>query len=262
VRNFILRQHSCANYSCANMIAETDSSQNNAIREDTPDSGVSLVTRAAATVARRMPACGVERDELVSVGYLALVNARAANPAASDGELFVRVRGAMLDELRARDHLSRGRRQDVRLVEKTRHALFNELGRPPLIPEIAARAAIPGSRVDAALYILDAGPEVVDFDAIPDERLDHQAAGDFSSLHDAIARLPERQAQAIRLCFLEGRTLDEVAGKMRISGERVRQIRMKALVQLKQILSGLIEADYEDSRACASKPLRVTSVIN
>jgi RNA polymerase sigma factor for flagellar operon FliA len=220
------------------MIARTDTAQ----KLSPPDAGVALVTRAAITITRRTPAGNIDRDELISIGYLALANTRAAKPTASDGEIFVRVRGAMLDELRARDHLSRNQRQDVRLVEKTRHTLFTELGRDPLIPEIAARASIPGSRVDAALGILDTDPEVVDLDTIPDDRSGHQDAEDFASLHDAIAQLPKRQAQAIRLCFLEEHTMNEVANKMRISNERVRQIRLQALIQLKNILSSWIKA--------------------
>ncbi|MGY8718427.1 MAG: sigma-70 domain-containing protein, partial [Verrucomicrobiia bacterium] len=75
-----------------------------------------------------------------SAGREALVNAtlRFDGPT-NDARAFcfVRVRGAMLDELRRMDPLARRRRERVRAVSKIEHELTHELGRSPLTVEIA-----------------------------------------------------------------------------------------------------------------------------
>src|SRR6185437_3538338 len=82
-----------------------------------PAAGMTLVRQIAASIARRLPS-HVDRDELVSLGALGWVEARARFDAARGvpfaGFAAMRIRGAILDGLRATDTLSRDDRKRAR----------------------------------------------------------------------------------------------------------------------------------------------------
>src|SRR5438270_3094244 len=81
---------------------------------DDPVAGMTLVKQIAASVARRLPS-HIDRDELVSLGALGWAEARARFDASRGvpfaGFAAMRIRGAILDGLRACDTLSRGDRK-------------------------------------------------------------------------------------------------------------------------------------------------------
>src|SRR4051812_37471557 len=117
-----------------------------------------LVRHVVADVATRLPRF-VDRDELVSAGLLGLTQA-AHSYDAGRGVSFsafarLRIRGAVLDELRGRDPLSRGSRRRANQVSATTAALQDALGRPPTDAETAAHlqvnvAAVRQARDDVA----------------------------------------------------------------------------------------------------------------
>ncbi len=164
-----------------------------------------IVDLALGPIARRLPS-HVGREDLASVGKLALVLAftRCAGPTEDvRAYCYVRVRGAILDELRRLDPLTRRQRALAHTVEGT--------------------AASP-RRVPAA------ASEEIQWDEIADEKavspVETVEITDLrASLHAALARLPKNQAHAVRRYHLEDATLDKIAHELGVSRERARQIR-------------------------------------
>jgi RNA polymerase sigma factor FliA len=193
-----------------------------------------IVDTAVATVSRRLPG-HVSPDDLVSVGKLALISALAQCKGTVDeirAYCFVRVRGAVLDELRRLDPLSRNQRDKVNRVLRVQAELSGRLARAATTAEIAVASQLPVSEVAEILRTLSHESEFVDFDlsALPD----HDAASPAEvveaddlriSLRGALQRLAGNQAAVLYRYYFEDATLDVIAAEMGISKERVRQIR-------------------------------------
>jgi RNA polymerase sigma factor for flagellar operon FliA len=105
----------------------------------------SLVRRLAHQMIAKLPA-NVEIDDLIQVGMIGLTDALSRFDAAQgvQFETFAtqRIRGAMLDELRGNDYLSRGTRKQQRSIESAVHKLEQKLGRAPAESEIAREMGI------------------------------------------------------------------------------------------------------------------------
>lgn len=193
-----------------------------------------IVETALATLTRRLPA-NVARDDLASVGKLALIAAldqRDGEPGDVRAYCYVRVRGAMLDELRRLDPLSRRQRDRVGVIARARTELASRLGRVPTMDEIAATTRLTitevASAIEAAAHAADTTE--IEWDSIPDtqrpspaEFVEHDDVRD--SLGVALTRLPANQALALRRYYLEDATLDEIAEELGVSRERARQVR-------------------------------------
>ena len=193
-----------------------------------------LVDRALAGIAPRLPA-HVDRDDLASAGREALVNAtlRFDGPT-NDARAFcfVRVRGAMLDELRRMDPLARRRRERVRAVSKIEHELTHELGRSPLTVEIAEALDYSTAEVRVAqsdLAAESAGTPVLDENladpSSPNPARQAEQGDLLAKLFGALDRLPDRQAHAVKRYHIEEATLDTIGAELGVSRERARQLR-------------------------------------
>ncbi|HEY8993894.1 MAG TPA: sigma-70 family RNA polymerase sigma factor [Lacunisphaera sp.] len=193
-----------------------------------------IVETALATVSRRLPA-HVARDDLASVGKLTLITLVGQVTGPTDqvrAYCYVRVRGAMLDELRRQDALPRNRRDVVTAISRAQSVLANKLGRAPTEAELAVTVGLPIAVVHSALAASAAEADSQDFEwsTLPDaespspvefvEQSDLQA-----NLRAALERLPPKQAWAIRRYYLEDATLDDIAADLQVSRERARQIR-------------------------------------
>ena len=109
-----------------------------------------LVRRLAHQMIAKLPA-NVEIDDLIQVGMIGLSDALTRFDVAQgvQFETFAtqRIRGAMLDELRGSDWMSRGNRRQQRSIEQAVHRLEQKLGRAPQESEIAAEMGLTQSRV-------------------------------------------------------------------------------------------------------------------
>lgn len=194
-----------------------------------------LVDQAVGSLTTRLPP-NVDRDDLLSVGKLALIAARRRYDGPPDeirAYCFVRVRGAMLDELRRLDPLRRARRDRLRAVARAQHALFDVLGRSPTTYEIAVATECSCAEVEAALADLAAeeGGEAVVWQNLPDvdtpSPVESVELSDLQDhLHEALVRLPSGQAHAVRRYHLEDAPLDAIAAELGVSRERARQLRV------------------------------------
>lgn len=207
---------------------------------------LSVVEVVLASVARRLPP-HVSREDLASAGKVALVEALLGfnGPVAkARAYCYVRVRGAVLDELRRLDPLSRQARARVKQVRAATRALERLLGRAPDENEVASATGFSLGQLRQIAHLAasaehcsvdetdDAGHELVDADAACPAT--SAEAGDVSaSVQAALARMPVNQAHVLRRYYLDDATLDEIAVELGISKERVRQIREAAEKKLR-----------------------------
>lgn len=204
---------------------------------------IDIVDTALATLSRRLPA-HVGRDDLASVGKIALISALEQDRGSPDetrAYCFVRVRGAMLDELRRLDPLSRRHRDIVNLVSKTQTDLGNRLGRTPSRAETAAAAGLPLGDVTRALAAAEADTEFseAEWQGVPDTVTPSPAETVESedlrfALRSAFERLSSVQALVLHRYYFEDATLEAISEDIGVSKERVRQIRNAAETRLRQ----------------------------
>ncbi|WP_030442679.1 sigma-70 family RNA polymerase sigma factor [Actinoplanes subtropicus] len=199
----------------------------------------------------------VHRDDLASAGYTALVTAAQAYDAGR-GIPFgrfaaMRVRGALLDELRSMDWATRSVRARARRADVARQELTAKLGRTPTPTELAELLGVAVSELSnvdddvqrAAVLSLQgfsagtAEDMVTETDLNPEEMLLHRER--IGYLHDAVAVLPERLRFVVEASFLQERPLAEVAAELGVTESRVSQLRTEALALLKDGLATHME---------------------
>jgi RNA polymerase sigma factor for flagellar operon FliA len=219
----------------------------NLIRENMP-----LVGHLVREMLFKVPA-HVNRDDLASAGYAALVTAAQAFDT-ERGIPFgrfaaVRIRGALLDELRGMDWASRSVRARARRADVARQELTARLGRTPSPTELAELLGVGVGELNsvdddvqrAAVLSLQgftagtAEDMVTDPDLNPEEMLLHRER--LGYLHDAVAVLPERLRFVVEASFLQERPLSEVAAELGVTESRVSQLRTEALALLKDGLT-------------------------
>ncbi len=205
----------------------------------------------------------VDRDELARAGALGLVEA-ARRYDESRGVPFdrfaaQRIRGAILDTVRAADWAPRSVRTLARKLESVEQRLATELGRVPVASEMAdALGMTPQelSRLQDRMFrsvVLALEHEVSDdtdedltlVDVLTDrgavEPLEELETRELHAyLRDAVDLLPERQRLVVVGYCLEGRTSKELARFLGVTESRVSQLRSEALAMLKEG----IEAQY------------------
>jgi len=211
---------------------------------------LSVVDAALGAIDRRIPA-HVSRDDLASAGKLALIEALLrfnGPPEQARAYCFVCVRGAILDELRRLDPLSRHTRAQITLVRRATAALERELGRAPVASEIGAvtgfssetvaqleRLAIAAQACSADQTDADGEQlyALVDTDAAC-PALSAESGDTNASVQAALARLAPNHAHVLRRYYLDDATLDDIAVELGVSKERVRQIREAAEKKLRE----------------------------
>jgi len=205
----------------------------------------------------------VDRDELARAGALGLVEA-ARRFDESRGVPFdrfaaQRIRGAILDAVRAADWAPRSVRTLARRLEGVEQRLATELGRVPNSVEMAEALGMTRdelARLQDRLFrsvVLALEHEVSDsteedltlIDVLCDrsavEPLEELETRELHAyLRDAVHLLPERHRLVIVGYFLEGRTSQELARFLGVTESRVSQLRSEALAMLKEG----IEAQY------------------
>jgi RNA polymerase sigma factor for flagellar operon FliA len=236
--------------------------QTSAAREqDRPDAAapldvaryLPLVERVAARVARRLP-FHVVRDDLVSAGVVGLLECVPRFDAAR-GERFeafaeFRIKGAILDELRGADPLSRDMRRHLNDVRRATHRLEGELGRAPAEEEIAQALDL---SLDAYRELLGklGGHSVVSLTDLEDGAV--QLAAETTDPYEdavdgetraqiamAIETLPARQRQILWLYYFEEMSLKEIGALLGVTESRICQIHTQATRALRTQLLHLV----------------------
>jgi RNA polymerase sigma factor for flagellar operon FliA len=220
-----------------------------------------LVKYVAGRLGAGLPQ-SVEQADLVSNGMFGLMDAlEKFDPARAvkfETYAIPRIRGAILDELRAMDWVPRSVRFKARELDKANNELEAELKRPPTDKEVAQRLGIGVSELQEVLAQISfvsvmALDEVVgggDERGEPRSLLDtlaDAAGGDPTSelegqemrgiLAAAINSLSEREKIVITLYYFEGLTLSEIGEILGVTESRVCQIHTKAVGGLRQSMS-------------------------
>ncbi|MEM7609420.1 MAG: RNA polymerase sigma factor FliA [Myxococcota bacterium] len=207
--------------------------------------GLPIVRRLAFRLARRLPP-SVEVDDLIGAGNEGLLKAIAAyqptENARFEGYAERRIRGAMLDELRAMDPVTRHGRQRMRDVSRAIAELTQENGHPPGEAQVAERLGmdlesyrkLSGdlARAPALGHVGDAQPDdVVGQSPQPDARL---LEGERKAqVAHAITLLPERTQQVLALYYQEECTQAEIGKILGVSEGRVCQILGEAAARIR-----------------------------
>ncbi len=236
----------------------TDQQQLNMMIED----NLPLVKHIVFQVAVHFPR-HVDREDLARAGALGLVEA-ARRYDESRGVPFDRfaarrIRGAILDAVRAADWAPRSVRNLGRKLEATEQRLATQLGRVPNKDEMSEALGMSIAEMDRLQsrmfrsVVLALEHEVNDeqdedltlvdvlIDQNSPEPLEELQSREMNGfLRDAVALLPERQRLVVIGYFLEGRTSQELATFLGVTESRISQLRSEALMMLKEG----IEAQY------------------
>jgi len=234
-----------AKYKAAAGAGLLERNQDELVRKQAP-----LVKRIAYHLMSRLPPT-VQIDDLIQSGMIGLLEA-SKNYDASQGASFetyagIRIRGAMLDEIRKGDWAPRSLHRKVREISKVVAAIEAETGRDARDSEVAARM-----NMDLNSYyqtLQDAtSHKVFSFEDLPSkddvlseglyERIPEPAENvekeKFkNALAQAIASLPERERLVMSLYYRDELNLRETGEVMGVSESRVCQIHSQALVRLK-----------------------------
>ncbi|MDH5546489.1 MAG: RNA polymerase sigma factor FliA [Gammaproteobacteria bacterium] len=208
-----------------------------------------LVKRIAYHLISRLPP-SVQPDDLIQAGMIGLLEA-SRNYDSTQGASFetyagIRIRGAMLDEIRRSDWAPRSVHKKARVVADAIRVIENETGRDARDHEVAKLLNV---SIDEYHQILQAasGYRVMSFDDItPGEEsladslsddigtpLDGLQRDDFKRyLADAIASLPERERLVMALYYDEELNLREIGNVLGVSESRVCQIHSQAVIRL------------------------------
>ena len=231
------------------------------------EANLPLVKHVVFQVAVHFPR-HVDREELARAGALGLVEAarRYDDSRGVPFERFAaqRIRGAILDSVRAADWAPRSVRLLARRLESAEQQLATQLGRVPTTDEMAETMGVSRqelTRLQDRLFrsvVLALDHETSDdtdedltlvdilqdrSTAEPSEELETRELHTY--LRDAVGLLPERQRFVIVGYFLEGKTSQELARFLGVTESRISQLRSEALRNLKLG----IEAQYDNASA-------------
>src|SRR6185437_1431691 len=220
-----------------------------------------LVKYVAGRLGSGLPA-HVDEGDLVSYGLLGLIGAIERYDPTRDIKFetyaIARIKGAIIDELRALDWVPRSVRSRAREIERAIAELEAKTGLAPTDEQIAEKIGISVDELEESLTdigrssiaaldelwsVSGEGDQISLMDTIEDETgprpetaLDQTEMRE--ALADAIARLPEREKLVVTLYYYEELTLREIGEVLGVTESRVSQLHTKAILRLKSRLAG------------------------
>lgn len=227
------------------------------IREYAP-----LIKFIAQKIAVRLPS-NIELDDLISAGVIGLMDAIEKYDSSRDNKFKTyaefRIRGAILDELRAQDWVPRSIRDKAKLLDRTMIQLEADLGRSPSDEEVAVALNITLDEFHdlvnqvrpVSLLPIDQTTSFSNTDkkSIMDILEGSRANSPFNQLNvknikevvaQAIEELPERQRLVLSLYYYEDLNLKEIGQVLRVTESRVSQLHAQAVTRLRAKLSATI----------------------
>lgn len=219
------------------------------VREKIIEYYLPLVKLVAGRIAIGMPHY-VEKDDLASNGFFGLLDAieRYDYTRGIKFETYAvtRIRGAILDAIRAQDWVPTTVRQKARQYEKTVATLENCLGRSATDDEIANALCISTEELYSLLNQLNATTLMPLEEFAKTETPSNQLNSPTKYIEDAevkqtlaktIDKLPEKERMVIALYYYEGMTLKEISLILKLSEARISQLHTKAVFRLRGALS-------------------------
>ncbi|MCK5648156.1 MAG: RNA polymerase sigma factor FliA [Gammaproteobacteria bacterium] len=226
--------------------------------QDTVEKHAPLVKRIAYHLKSRLPA-NIQIDDLIQAGMIGLLEAEnnydAAQGASFETYASIRIRGAMLDDVRKNDWAPRSVYRNNRRVAEVVRNIENEKGRDARDTEIAA--ALDMDIEEYYRILQDAsGHKILSFDdiSISGGSLVDNIPNPQSGLLDvlqknnmkelvatAIASLPERERLVMTLYYDNELNLREIGAVIGVSESRVSQINSQAVIRLQARLAPVLQ---------------------
>jgi RNA polymerase sigma factor for flagellar operon FliA len=219
-----------------------------------------LVKYIANRVAMRLPP-HIEVADLINAGILGLIDAVEKFDPSKEVKFKtyaeIRIRGAILDELRSMDWIPRSIRKVINKLMSAYHELEQQLGRPARDEEMAEQL---GLQMDDFYRLLkqSAGVPLISLDVVMDPEdkrrdilsciVDPKSSNAFGVLglnevKDSVARaiedLPEKEREVISLYYYDELTMKEIGEVLDLTESRVSQIHTKAILRLRVRISNL-----------------------
>lgn len=232
--------------------AQTDNDRARRIEQFMP-----LVRKVARRIVRRLPSV-VDLADLEQVGVIGLIDAidryDASRSERFDAYAEYRIKGAILDDLRKKDHLSRRHRGRVNALRQAQEQLKAQLGRDPEACELAPILSMSAGEVEGLRAEANSSWLIYDETSGDDERsrsggailaalarspdiheevAARQAQG---MLAESITHLPERLQLLLALYYQEDLTYREIAEVLGVTVGRVSQLHSEATRKLKGLL--------------------------
>jgi RNA polymerase sigma factor FliA len=217
-----------------------------------------LVKNIVGRLAARLPIDSADKEDLVNVGIMGLMSAlekfdKTRNVQFETYASF-RIRGAVLDELRAKDWVPRAARSKDNKLEKAMEVLKKNLGRAPSEDEIAGQLDI---SLEEYFKLLDEAKcvSLISSEDLPPDYLERFSREDVmeeisagnplnllvnmetkDKLKNAIDDLPEKEKLVLSLYYYEELTMKEAGRVMDLTESRVCQLHAQAVARLRSIV--------------------------
>lgn len=223
-----------------------------------------LIKYIAQKIAARLPS-NIELDDLISCGVIGLMDAIQKFDPNRDNKFKTyaefRVRGAILDELRAQDWVPRSIREKAKLVERTYTKLESNLGRPATDEEMCKELDVTQdefhdllnkaksisllniddsnsfNRGDKKLIagLMESSRQSNPFNAV-------SFKNSRDKIKDGIKGLPEKQRLVLSLYYYEDLNLKEIGQVLDVTESRVSQLHTQAIMKLRAKLKNLFDS--------------------
>ena len=217
-----------------------------------------LVKNIVGRLAAKLPIDMADKEDLINVGIMGLMSAldkydKTRNVQFETYASF-RIRGAVLDELRAKDWVPRATRSKDNKLENAMEALEKKLGRAPTEEEIAQHLNIP---LEDYFKLLDEARciSLISTEDLPPDYLERFSREDVmeevsagsplnllvnmeikDKLKNAIDKLPEKEKLVLSLYYFEELTMKETGRVMDLTESRVCQLHAQAVSRLRSMV--------------------------
>lgn len=230
-------------------------------RERTIDEFVPIIKHLAYKVSRRHDDEDLI-DDLISAGIVGLLEAMEKFDASKGVKLntfaYLRIRGAMIDELRSRDWFPRSARSKSKKINEVVRKLENKLGRLPKEEEVAEALGMDLEEYftmlknygNLSVLSIEDLHELLGEDRdrllryVTEESDDPEKCAEMLELERIIAgefdRLPERQRYVLSLYYHEDLNMKEIARVLNITEARVCQIHSQAILNLRTSMKRIL----------------------
>ncbi len=214
-----------------------------------------LVKNIVGRLAAKLPIDSADKEDLVNVGVMGLMSAldkydKSRNVQFETYASF-RIRGAVLDELRAKDWVPRATRSKDNKIEGAMNALKRNLGRAPSEGEIAGHLGI---SLNDYFKLLDEARcvSMISTEDLPPDYLEKYSREDVleqisegnplnmlvdmefkDKLKQAIDQLPPKEKLVLSLYYYEELTMKETGRVMDLTESRVCQLHAQAVLRLR-----------------------------
>jgi len=213
-----------------------------------------LVRHIANRVAMRLPS-HIEADDLVNSGILGLIDAIEKFDPSREVKFKtyaeIRIKGAILDELRAMDWIPRSIRKVINRLEAAYHELEQRLGRPAEDEEVAEllgvtieefygllkhATGVPLISLDVLIDYDENKRNILSYlvDPKSENALGVLGLGEIKdAVVNAIDNLPDKEKEVISLYYYNELTMQEIGKVLDLTESRVSQIHAKAILRLR-----------------------------